>query len=93
MRIYQRDGQELVETAPFVSSTWTRSTSSTLATTSRPRTRLSRVTRPDDVDSLPTARFAFSVEGERVDVLPEHRSPEGYALYEEWLAARARWWA
>jgi N-acyl homoserine lactone hydrolase len=37
---------------------------------------------------LPTVRFAFSVEGEHVDVLPEHRSPEGCALYEEWLAVR-----
>ena len=24
---------------------------------------------------IPTARFAFAVEGERMDVLPEHRSP------------------
>ena len=28
--------------------------------------------------SSPTARFVFSVEGERVDVLPEHRSPEAH---------------
>ena len=37
---------------------------------------------------IPTARFVFSVEGEQVDVLPEHRSPEAHALYDEWLAAR-----
>jgi glyoxylase-like metal-dependent hydrolase (beta-lactamase superfamily II) len=28
---------------------------------------------------IPTARFAFAVVGERVEVLPEHRSPEGHA--------------
>ena len=27
---------------------------------------------------LPTARFAFAVDGGRVEVAPEHRSPEGY---------------
>jgi glyoxylase-like metal-dependent hydrolase (beta-lactamase superfamily II) len=30
---------------------------------------------------LPTARFVFSVEGERVEVLPEHRSPEAARAY------------
>jgi glyoxylase-like metal-dependent hydrolase (beta-lactamase superfamily II) len=30
---------------------------------------------------IPTARFVFSVEGGRVDVLPEHRSPEAFELY------------
>ncbi len=30
---------------------------------------------------IPTARFVFSVEGERVEVLPEHRSPEASAAY------------
>ncbi len=37
---------------------------------------------------IPTARFVFSVEGDRVDVLPEHRSPEGHVLYDEWVATR-----
>jgi len=37
---------------------------------------------------LPTARFAFSVEGERVEVLSEHRSPEAYRLYTDLAAAR-----
>jgi glyoxylase-like metal-dependent hydrolase (beta-lactamase superfamily II) len=32
---------------------------------------------------LPTARFAFSVEGDSTVVLPEHRSPQAYALYQE----------
>jgi glyoxylase-like metal-dependent hydrolase (beta-lactamase superfamily II) len=30
---------------------------------------------------IPTARFVFSVEGEAVDVLAEHRSPEAFAQY------------
>lgn len=30
---------------------------------------------------IPTARFAFSVEDGRVQVLPEHRSPEAYVAY------------
>lgn len=30
---------------------------------------------------IPTARFVFSVEGETVDVLPEHRSPEAFVEY------------
>ena len=30
---------------------------------------------------IPTARFVFSVEGEAVDVLPEHRSPEAFVAY------------
>jgi glyoxylase-like metal-dependent hydrolase (beta-lactamase superfamily II) len=37
---------------------------------------------------LPTARFAFSVEDGRVEVLPEHRSPEAYMLYEQLAAER-----
>ena len=37
---------------------------------------------------LPTARFAFWVDGGRVEVVPEHRSPEGYVLYEELAAER-----
>jgi glyoxylase-like metal-dependent hydrolase (beta-lactamase superfamily II) len=32
---------------------------------------------------IPTARFVFSVEGGAVDVLPEHRSPEGFVEYRE----------
>jgi glyoxylase-like metal-dependent hydrolase (beta-lactamase superfamily II) len=35
-----------------------------------------------EVDILiPTARFAFSIEGGTVDVLPEHRSPEAFVEY------------
>ncbi len=30
---------------------------------------------------VPTARFVFSVEGEAVEVLPEHRSPEAFVAY------------
>ena len=30
---------------------------------------------------IPTARFVFSVEDARVDVLPEHRSPEAFVEY------------
>jgi glyoxylase-like metal-dependent hydrolase (beta-lactamase superfamily II) len=30
---------------------------------------------------VPTARFVFSVEGDVVDVLPEHRSPEAFVEY------------
>ncbi len=30
---------------------------------------------------IPTARFVFSVEGGRVEVLPEHRSPEAFDAY------------
>jgi glyoxylase-like metal-dependent hydrolase (beta-lactamase superfamily II) len=30
---------------------------------------------------IPTARFVFSVEGDAVDVLPEHRSPEAFEEY------------
>ncbi len=37
---------------------------------------------------LPTARFAFWVDGGRVEVVPEHRSPEGYVVYEELAAER-----
>jgi len=37
---------------------------------------------------LPTVRFAFWTDGERVEVLPEHRSPEAWRLYEELAAAR-----
>ena len=32
---------------------------------------------------IPTARFVFSVEGDAVDVLPEHRSPEAFVEYRE----------
>ena len=32
---------------------------------------------------LPTARFAFAVEGGRIEVVPEHRSPEAYRLYSQ----------
>jgi N-acyl homoserine lactone hydrolase len=38
---------------------------------------------------IPTARFVFSVEGETVEVLPEHRSPEAHDEYERWCAERA----
>lgn len=37
---------------------------------------------------IPTARFVFSVEGDAVDVLPEHRSPEAFAEYRELRARR-----
>jgi len=37
---------------------------------------------------LPTARFAFWVDGGHVEVVPEHRSPEAFALYEELAAER-----
>lgn len=37
---------------------------------------------------IPTARFVFSVEGERVEVLPEHRSPEAAAAYARLRAER-----
>src|SRR5512137_824181 len=41
-----------------------------------------------EVDLLiPTARFVFSVEGDAVEVLPEHRSPQAF---EEYRALRAR---
>jgi N-acyl homoserine lactone hydrolase len=30
---------------------------------------------------IPTARFVFSVEGDAVDVMPEHRSPEAFVEY------------
>jgi N-acyl homoserine lactone hydrolase len=30
---------------------------------------------------IPTARFVFSVEGDAVEVLPEHRSPEAFLEY------------
>lgn len=37
-----------------------------------------------EVDILiPTARFVFSVEGDAVAVLPEHRSPEAFVAYRE----------
>lgn len=32
---------------------------------------------------LPTARFAFAVVGDRVAVVPEHRSPEAFQLYSQ----------
>jgi glyoxylase-like metal-dependent hydrolase (beta-lactamase superfamily II) len=32
---------------------------------------------------LPTARFAFAVEGDHVEVLPEFRSPEGSLAYQQ----------
>lgn len=32
---------------------------------------------------IPTARFVFSVEGDAVDVLAEHRSPEAFVAYRE----------
>jgi glyoxylase-like metal-dependent hydrolase (beta-lactamase superfamily II) len=48
--------------------------------------------RDDDVYELdlliPTARFVFSVEGERVEVLPEHRSPEAASAYARLRAER-----
>jgi N-acyl homoserine lactone hydrolase len=37
---------------------------------------------------IPTARFAFSVEADTVEVVPEHRSPEGFARYRELVATR-----
>jgi glyoxylase-like metal-dependent hydrolase (beta-lactamase superfamily II) len=36
---------------------------------------------------IPTARFAFAVKGDRVEVMPEHRSPEAYIAYQD-LKAR-----
>ena len=37
---------------------------------------------PYELDLLvPTARFVFSVEGDAVEVLPEHRSPEAFVAY------------
>jgi glyoxylase-like metal-dependent hydrolase (beta-lactamase superfamily II) len=42
-----------------------------------------------DVDVLiPTARFVFSIDGGRVDVLSEHRSPEAFADYVKLQAQR-----
>ena len=38
---------------------------------------------------IPTARLAFAVEGERVEVLPEHRSPEAYVAYQRMKAEHA----
>lgn len=32
---------------------------------------------------IPTARFAFAVADERVEVVPEHRSPEAFGRYED----------
>jgi glyoxylase-like metal-dependent hydrolase (beta-lactamase superfamily II) len=32
---------------------------------------------------VPTARFVFSVEGDAVEVLPEHRSPEAFVEYRD----------
>src|SRR5512140_1658810 len=37
---------------------------------------------------IPTARFVFAVEDDRVEVSPEHRSPEGHDVFDEWRAAR-----
>ena len=43
-----------------------------------------------EVDILiPTARFVFSVEGERVEVLSEHRSPEAFVEYRRLRDERA----
>lgn len=38
---------------------------------------------------IPTARFAFSVEGGVVEVLPEHRSPEAYVAYRDLRETRS----
>lgn len=38
---------------------------------------------------IPTARFVFSVEGDTVDVLPEHRSPEAFVEYRALRSMRA----
>ena len=37
---------------------------------------------------IPTARFVFSVEGDRLEVLPEHRSPEAASAYARLRAER-----
>ncbi len=37
---------------------------------------------------IPTARFVFSVEGDAVEVLPEHRSPQAFVEYRELRARR-----
>jgi glyoxylase-like metal-dependent hydrolase (beta-lactamase superfamily II) len=37
---------------------------------------------------IPTARWVFSVDEGRVDVLAEHRSPEAHDEYERWCAER-----
>jgi glyoxylase-like metal-dependent hydrolase (beta-lactamase superfamily II) len=37
---------------------------------------------------IPTARFVFSVEGDEVEVLPEHRSAEAHVQYERLAATR-----
>lgn len=37
---------------------------------------------------IPTARFVFSVDDGRVEVLAEHRSPEAFAEYVSWRAER-----
>ena len=53
----------------------------------------SRTAAPTDAYRLdiliPTARFAFAVEGQCVDVLPEHRSPEAYGAYQRLKAEHA----
>jgi glyoxylase-like metal-dependent hydrolase (beta-lactamase superfamily II) len=38
---------------------------------------------------IPTSRFVFSVEGERVEVLQEHRSPEAFDAYARWRRERS----
>lgn len=37
---------------------------------------------------IPTARFVFAIEGDRVDVLSEHRSPEAFVGYQRLKAER-----
>ena len=65
------------------SSTSTRSTSCTPARTptrATPTPDAAAIAMTYQLDILiPTARFVFSVEGDAVEVLPEHRSPEAFA--------------
>ena len=95
MRIYSRSSQELAETAPFVIVNLDKvdflyarddeeATAPGLTRSRRAAARAQSLRRLPmyQVDLLiPTARFVFSVEGDAVDVLPEHRSPEAYGQY------------
>ena len=96
-RIYRQATDELLDTAPFVVVNLEPGRRDLRPR--RPRDpdgrrgrRAGRRLMPEALYSvdllLPTARFAFWTDGERVEVLPEHRSPEGYVAYEELAAAR-----
>ena len=99
MRIYNKTTKELIDTAPFILLNMDK-VDFLYGRDDAPAAEPAQAEGlPGDMSDtlctvdvlIPTARFVFSVEGDTVDVLPEHRSPEAFVEYRALRDARARW--